>query len=818
MTEGTPRHPCAEDQPESEKGQLSRREFMQSSASALAAVLVAKTAWLGGTAEAAPLRAIVRKSEADVYYRDRLPDYQSPFDTHAELSLFDWDFPSLVTSAENGTFGRQGMPEKFSTYTTVPAHYVRMPIAIIGAGAAGLAAGYELMKLGFEPHFYEMQTQDSPKGATYSRPNGKIYSWDFGGNGRTAGAGAGWYPSAALSPSNSVASYENGNVHHWGRRVAELGGMRYPATHLTLRTYTDIIFNKKYYYGTTGLTSSWVPMRDPGVYRRKRTPKPDRGGYVPPSPNDTLIFDTVYHTKGIFADRNSPNPPTLGGYAQLDRVKAGTRLAESNAAIQNLTFKFDEMLFGDKGILTPILTLYSQYTKDPGSQYLQKEIAREWKRLVKEYDSKSLGVVLSEAGWDNDPAYGNTWGDLNISLSEMFGEIGTGTGPFEVFFYSSFVEVLRVALQAADSDQDYFLGGSSYMLQPFLTNFVPTATSPQPTCLWNETQNRVITDKVMAIEKDAKGVKITTQNEAGQRNTKIYTAVLMTASPSAMRATDIFPNPGGFIPSRTTSYIKRVRINNDSKIAVNFPNIASEPYSGAFWMNRSSDTDTNANNDAIVTTLTDKTIRQIYTFDNYYWATEYDDPGVGGFAKQGMLLLNYGWDYNAQSWTASDEEDAVRNAWRMMTDIYGFGTQYDNYLEWALKNKQAAVIVWEKIDGFNAGFRMAQPGRATEYGDNQQGTKVYATYSELQSMQVFGMSSYNPEISAYTGLFIAGEASASPGLSGWVEGSIQTALQSVAGIIKYLNVAKPERHSPSISGGTSFALQAHPGTKLLGDD
>ena len=31
-----------------------------------------------------------------------------------------------------------------------------------------------------------------------------------------------------------------------------------------------------------------------------------------------------------------------------------------------------------------------------------------------------------------------------------------------------------------------------------------------------------------------------------------------------------------------------------------------------------------------------------------------------------------------------------------------------------------------------------------------------------------------------------GEASASPGLSGWVEGSIQTGLQAVAGIVKYL--------------------------------
>jgi len=77
-----------------------------------------------------------------------------------------------------------------------------------------------------------------------------------------------------------------------------------------------------------------------------------------------------------------------------------------------------------------------------------------------------------------------------------------------------------------------------------------------------------------------------------------------------------------------------------------------------------------------------------------------------------------------------------------------------------------------------------------------------------------GMTSYNYETSNYTGLFFAGEASASPGLSGWVEGSIQTALQSVGGILKYLNDASPTIHEPSTQG-VSFALHAHPGDKPL---
>ena len=175
-------------------------------------------------------------------------------------------------------------------------------------------------------------------------------------------------------------------------------------------------------------------------------------------------------------------------------------------------------------------------------------------------------------------------------------------------------------------------------------------------------------------------------------------------------------------------------------------------------------------------------------------------------------MLNYGWDYNAQSWTADERDNAARKAWRQMTDIYGFGTQYDGYLDWAIKNKQVAFIVWEKVDGFNAAWRMAQPGRDTEYGDPNEA----ALYSEFQTMQTFGMTSYNPETKAYTGLFLAGEASASPGLSGWVEGSIQTGLQAVAGIVKYLNDVEPRKVTPPApSTNISFAMHAHPGRTPL---
>lgn len=808
----------AETDDSAQKTGVNRRDFIVQSMAAVSAAVAAQAGLMRNTASAAPLDSIIGQTEEGLFFRDRLPDYQSPFTLGSvdPVSLFDWDFPSLITSAVgDGTFGTQGMPERFSVHTTVPTAYQGMPIAVVGAGSSGLAAGYELMKLGFRIDYYEMQTAETTQVPTnsFARPSGRSYSWDFGGNGELDGSAGGWFTNDTLT-AQTVMPNVGVNVHPWGRRVVELGAMRYPATHITLRTYTDKVFFNDYYYGEAGLSSPWVPFRDPGLYRSVNAAINDRGGVVPPNDSDTIRFDTVYDTKGIFADRTSANPPTPGVYSQTDRVKAGTTLASSNAAVQNLTFKYFDLLYGTTGVLTPILELYSAYTNNP-TQANRNEIVAEWESLIEQYDGMSLNEVLSERGWGDLPAYDNDWGTYNISLSEMFGEIGTGTGPFAMFYYSSFMELLRIALQAADSNQDYFLGGSTYQLQPFLTHFTPIAGRSSQSCLFNETKRRVVTDKVVAIEKNSGGgVQITTRASDGTTTTKSYTAAVLTASPAAMRSADLFPDLDGFIPTRAISYFKRIRINNNSKISVNFPNIIGTPLSQAFWMNRIGPLDFDTGNDTIVTTLSDKTIRQVYTFDNYHWRTQVTTNDVGSLAQSGTMLLNYGWDYNAQSWTALDNNDAVRLAWQQVDRIYQFNGAYDANIEWAIENGQSASIVWEKVDGFNAAWRMAQPGGQTDYGDPA--SSALSRYSEFETAQVFGMTSYNPEIEEYTGLFISGEATASPGLSGWVEGSIQTALQAVAGILKYLNEGTPTRLDPEDNiTRTNFALQAHPGVNRI---
>ena len=63
----------------------------QTSAAALGAVLAAN-ALKFPEARAQALDEIIRDSEPELYYRDRLPDDQSPLDINSATSLFDWNF------------------------------------------------------------------------------------------------------------------------------------------------------------------------------------------------------------------------------------------------------------------------------------------------------------------------------------------------------------------------------------------------------------------------------------------------------------------------------------------------------------------------------------------------------------------------------------------------------------------------------------------------------------------------------------------------------------------------------------------------------
>ena len=82
-----------------------RREFMKVSALTVMAASTTRAVLFANQSQAESLSTILKTTEADLYYRNRLADYQTPFQNDQDnnpVSLFDWDFPSLVIGATNG--------------------------------------------------------------------------------------------------------------------------------------------------------------------------------------------------------------------------------------------------------------------------------------------------------------------------------------------------------------------------------------------------------------------------------------------------------------------------------------------------------------------------------------------------------------------------------------------------------------------------------------------------------------------------------------------------------------------------------------------
>lgn len=211
-------------------------------------------------------------------------------------------------------------------------------LAIIGAGAAGLAAGYEMMKLGLQPVFFEMQSD--PGHQDYVRPLGRGFSWDFtsSGNPTDGGGFTSWFPQVVQGPGPTP---DNQPRFPLGRQIADFGAMRYPATHIALHTYVDDMFvaSGDYYYGSSAMpcvSNMWAPFRDPRVYDSFNRESNPCGA---PDDLDQLVYPTVCYIAGV-----APPDQMSTSCRAFYRVEAGSRLGDLNEGARNVVFAYFNLI------------------------------------------------------------------------------------------------------------------------------------------------------------------------------------------------------------------------------------------------------------------------------------------------------------------------------------------------------------------------------------------------------------------------------------------------------------------------------------------
>lgn len=620
--------------------------------------------------------------------QDRLPEY------------YGTDYPIVARMPRIGDVG--DTPSK-----KIPVNYGK-PVAIIGAGAAGLCAGYELMKCGLTPVFFQFPTGGDTQ---HVRPGGRAYSYEF----PSVGGGK--------------------------KTVADMGCMRFPKTHTTLRAYVDFFARQEEYQYASAITSQWATFRDPLLVS-------DEGD----SSKAKVVYDTVLFARGV-------------NKRQFLRINSGTLASQLPKPLIAVADAFNALLYGNDGnakhgVLNPIIAAYTK-PYDPGPA-----IAAEWKKLTDFYQDKSIFEVLRDDGWEtNLPDEGD-----GASLLDIFGEVGLGSGGFDAFWGTTFMEILRIKLHGDETGQDAFVGGSSYMLRPFLTHKAGCADvsgKDVEKSLMDVSAGRVVPSPVNGIlPHSGGGVSIRCDDGISY----IFPCAILTASPTAI-SSSIYIDEGLFSPGAWNG-IRRMPLTGCGKICAVF----DEP----FWNGASGD---------IVTTVTDEAIRQVYTFDDYHW---------GSGSPAGVLMMSYTWGDWAHKMGSMSAPEQVQSAMRMLQSAYG----PENYNKWigrirdAINNEKFTAINWSHERGFAGGYRMADLNR----------------YPDQEAMAVANRNPHNPK----SPLYLAGEAVAWLGLSGWIEGALHTGINATHGVLEWFwsnGESFDWGQVTKVDGikGLSFLPPSHPG-------
>ena len=349
-----------------------------------------------------------------------------------------------------------------------------------------------------------------------------------------------------------------------------------------------------------------------------------------------------------------------------------------------------------------------------------------WKQFVLEYNNKSLYQVLLEHGW-------------NDSEIDVLGCVGTGTGGIDAFFTSSFLEWVRITIQRVEENQQLVVGGTNQIAVRFWDEVV--AGTPWGHSVSVETLNDgAPLPGIATIRTPGPGQKgpIVITDTRGQ--TAKYGAAILTASPRAIDMTvDI--NRDAF-SQQVWSALRNVELTASEKV---------------FALTRTAFWNQPGTKYKLYTTLTDQTPRQMYQFD----ASDF-----GQETAAGVLCLSYSWGTYALRYDALSEEARVRVDLEAIERMAFYGPAMRRKIEDEII--ETVSICWSDQLGYNAGWRMANPGQA-------QGVAT------LHKQCLAADPVYD------NGLYLAGEALSWYGLSGWIDGAIKTGLQAAVSAARRLS-------------------------------
>jgi len=341
-----------------------------------------------------------------------------------------------------------------------------------------------------------------------------------------------------------------------------------------------------------------------------------------------------------------------------------------------------------------------------------------WNRLVTEMDDQSFyGFLAGSSAFES------------FKTREIFGQVGFGTGGWDTDFPNSILEILRVIYTHADDDQVSIVGGAQKVPSGLWTHEPENLVHwPAGTSLAS-LNSGVPRPSVTKMRRRGDGIAI--EDSSGTRlefPATVFTPHVWTL----LSQIDCAPE---LLSTQEWTAVERTHYMNSSKLFV----LTDRP----FWR----DTDPRTGHDVMGMTLTDRSPRGVYLFD--------DGPD-----RPGVMCLSYTWNDDSSKLLTLDDSQRVAVLLRRLEAIYP-GVDIASHII-----GDPISITWEREPNFMGAFRANLPGH----------------YRYQRRLFTQFMQDDAPE--AQRGFFLCGDDIS--WTAGFAEGAVTTALNAVWGVLDHL--------------------------------
>ncbi len=367
---------------------------------------------------------------------------------------------------------------------------------------------------------------------------------------------------------------------------------------------------------------------------------------------------------------------------------------------------------------------------------------------IKSRDVKAIKQIWNELipTWDDRTFYGfisnsDAFKRHSFRHLEAFGQVGFGTGGWDTDFPNSMLEILRVVYTNCDEDQHFVVGGVEQVPRRMWKE------SPENMAHWpagtslDKLHSGAPRPGAKKIDRTGDG-RIAVTDTWGDR--REFDACLVTCQ-SWLLSTNIDTDESLF-SQKLWMALDRTRYMQSAKTFV----MVDRP----FWKDKHPKT----GRDLMSMTLTDRLTRGTYLFDL-------------GEDKPGVICLSYAWMSDALKMLPLPVEKRVQLALDSLAKIYPDLDIRKHIIG------DPITVSWEDDPNFLGAFKGALPGH---YRYNH---RMYCHFMQRDMP------------AAECGMFLAGDDIG--WIPGWVEGAVQTSLNSVWGIVNHFGGAcHPDNPGP----------------------